>query len=255
MVTKVYRCPNCNAENAFNVKESIVERSSKLLFCLHCWQGSSKKEWIARNKETIAKETSEPKGEVKMKDAFVTKGSLSVKDPSQYLLELLAAIKDVAPNHEATDMVSFEKDRERRQETTTLEFLSIDGRYVGCIRYTYHQDTHFINYEIFTPTHGRSATVTKNFTIEPNAMFQISPSQGFLGINDGTVRVRELYKYEEIRDFEWFDPDPYLELDPDVVNEWWVYYEYPMLKPDKHDEYERFILIPISVFGDHISQQ
>lgn len=100
-----------------------------------------------------------------------------------------------------------------------------------------------------------STEVTKTFKLEEGYTYRISPSQGFLGIEDGVVRIDAVYTYEDVYKRSdtvqgtLADVEVIVDCDPDTMHELWVVYYY-WLKPQEQGYY---YALPAGLFAEHIS--
>ncbi|WP_348622581.1 hypothetical protein [Paenibacillus polymyxa] len=86
--------------------------------------------------------------------------------------------------------------------------------------------------------------------IIPGELYKITASQGFDGIEDGTVMVRGLYAYQELKDADRLvDVFPLVENDPDLKQEQWAVFSYTAESPNMNPHYA----LPICLFQDIIA--
>ncbi len=97
--------------------------------------------------------------------------------------------------------------------------------------------------------------VTKTFRLSEGKRYRISPSQGFLGIEDGVIQIDAIYSYEDVckrsEDVQGTlaDVEVIVDCDPDTIQELWVVYYY-WLKPQEQGYY---YALPVGLFTEHIS--
>lgn len=99
-----------------------------------------------------------------------------------------------------------------------------------------------------------NVVVELTHTFRVGSLFNISPSEGFLGIEDGVVQITAIQPLELLQKEEYYstlgDPEVLLEIDPDVADELWITYKYiEATYTDINDLYA----IPLGMFLVHTS--
>lgn len=65
----------------------------------------------------------------------------------------------------------------------------------------------------------------KGSNIEKGKVYEIAPSDGFLGIEPGKVKVIRIAEYEDVCE-EYADPESLVEVDPELRGANWIVYKY-----------------------------
>ncbi len=96
-------------------------------------------------------------------------------------------------------------------------------------------------------TKRNSVEVKREIKIKVGKKFNISPSEGWLGIEDGAIEVVEITDYDSVKD-RFADPKVIVENWPKAKKYDWIVYRY-LNGGDQAEEYA----FDVETFVDHIS--